>query len=151
MNIAGGENFLQTCLAKIDPSRDVDKNFFRYKYANRKHAADYHGEEYVSKLTEEDKEMIRSGASYVITCFCHLEFFVAWHQSSGFGSGKYKVSKSDLSAFENDTECDYQKHLIGKTEDAMVYIFRNESGFNKFFNDAVKPSLNNKHKSPPTA
>ena len=141
MNIAGGKNFLRTCLAKIDPSRDVDQ-IFCYKYANRKHAEDYHGEEYVSKLTKEDRKMIKSGASYVITCFGHLELFVAWHQSSGFGSGKYKVSKSDLIAFENDNECDYQGYRIGKTEDARAYIFRNESGFNKFFHDVVKPSLN---------
>lgn len=149
MNIAGGKNFLLTCLAKNDPSLDVDQ-IFCYKYANREHAEDYQRDECVSKLTKKDKEMIRSGASYVITCFGHMEFFVAWHQSSGIGSGKYRVSKSDLIAFENDTG-DYQKHLIGKTEDAMVYIFRNESGFNKFFHNVVKPSLNNKHKSPPTA
>jgi len=141
MNIAGGKNFLRTCLAKIDPSRDVDQ-IFCYKYANRKHAADYHGEEYVSKLTEEDKKMIKSGASYVITCFGHLEFFVAWHQSSGFGSGKYKVSKSDLITFENDTESDYREYLIGEAENAKAYIFRNESGFNEFFRDVVNPSLN---------
>lgn len=150
MNIAGGENFLRTCLANIAPSLNIDK-IFCYKYANRKHAKDYQGAEYISKLTEKDKKAIRSGASYVITCFGHLEFFVAWHQSSGFGSGKYKVSKSDLIAFENNAVCDYQEHLIGKTEDARVYIFRNESGFNKFFRDVVVPFLNDKRKSPPTA
>lgn len=140
MNIAGGENFLRTCLANIDQSLDADK-IFCHKYANRKHAADYHGEEYVSKLTEEDKKIIESGASYVITCFGHPEFFVAWHQSSGIGSGKYRVSKSDLIAFENDAACDYQEYLIGKTEDARAYIFRNESGFSKFFHDVVEPSI----------
>ena len=150
MNIAGGKNYLRTCLAKIEPSRDVDQ-IFCYKYANREHAEDYQRDECVSKLTKKDKEMIRSGASYVITCFGHMEFFVAWHQSSGAGSGKYKVSKSDLIDFENNAACDYQEHLTGKTEDARVYIFRNESGFNKFFHDVVKPSLNNKRKSPPTA
>lgn len=140
MNIAGGENFLRTCLANIDQSLDTDK-IFCHKYANRKHAADYHGEEYVSKLTEEDKKIIESGASYVITCFGHPEFFVAWHQSSGIGSGKYRVSKSDLIAFENDTTCDYRENLIGEAEDAKVYIFRNESGFKRFFCDVVAPSI----------
>ena len=140
MNIAGGENFLRTCLANLDQSLDTDK-IFCHKYTNRKHAADYHGEEYVSKLTEEDKKIIESGASYVITCFGHPEFFVAWHQSSGIGSGKYRVSKSDLIAFENDTACDYRENLIGEVEDAKVYIFRNESGFKRFFRDVVAPSI----------
>jgi len=140
MNIAGGENFLRTCLANIDQSLDADK-IFCHKYANRKHAADYQKDEYVSKLTEEDTKVIKSGASYVITCFGHLEFFVAWHQSSGIGSGKYRVSKSDLIAFEKDTACDYQEHRIGEAEDARVYIFRNESGFNRFFRDVAAPSI----------
>ena len=141
MTTAGGKNFLRTCLANIDPSLDIDK-IFCYKYANRKHAADYQKDEYVSKLTEEDTKVIKSGASYVITCFVHLDFFAAWHWSSGIGSGKYKVSKSDLIAFEDDTECDYQEYLIGEAEDAKVYIFMNKSGFEKFFHGVVEPSLN---------
>lgn len=140
MNIAGGKNFLRTCLANTGSSLDVDQ-IFCYKYANREHATDYQGDEYVSKLVKKDKEMIRSGASYVITCFGHMEFFVAWHQSSGIGSGKYRVSKSDLIAFENDTACDYRENLIGEAEDAKVYIFRNESGFKRFFRDVVAPSI----------
>ena len=147
MNTAGGKNFLRTCLADISPSLDADK-IFCYKYANREHTASYQGNEYISKLTEVDTNTIKSGVPYVITCFVHLEFFVAWHQSSGFGSGKYKVSKSDLIAFENDTECDYREHLIGEAENAKVYIFRNKSGFEKFFHGVVEPSLNI-CKSPP--
>lgn len=87
----------------------------------------------MSKLTPENSTAIRSGVPYVITCFIHLEIYVAWHQSVGIGNGKYIVYKRDLVAFENDPNCDYMESVIGKTEDSKVYIFRNESGFKKFF------------------
>lgn len=140
MTTNGGKNFLRTCLENIDPSLDIDK-IFCYKYANRKHAADYQKDEFVSSLTDVNMEAIKSGVPYVITCFIHLEIFVVWHQSIGRGNGKYPVSKHDLVAFENNPTCDYLERIIGKTEDAKVYIFRNESGFNKFYQNVVAPSI----------
>ena len=140
MTSNGGKNFLRTCLTNIDASLNVDK-IFCYKYANRKHAADYQHDEYVTKLNEANMTTIRSGVPYVITCFTHLEFFAVWHQSVGRGNGKYPVSKYDLVAFENDSSCDYIEHIIGNTEDSKVYLFRNESGFKKFYQNVVAPSL----------
>lgn len=140
MTTNGGKNFLRTCLANIDRSLDIDK-IFCYKYANRKHAADYQKDEYVSTLTAANMEAITSGVPYVITCFTHLEIFVVWHQSIGRGNGKYPVSKHDLVAFESNPDCDYVEHIIGKTEDDKVYIFRNESGFRELYKNVIAPSL----------
>lgn len=140
MTTNGGKNFLRTCLANIDISLNIDK-IFCYKYATRKHAVDYQTDEYVAILTDAQINTIKSGVPYVITCFTHLEIFVVWHQSIGSGNGKYPVSKHDLVAFENNSTCDYLERIIGKTEDAKVYIFRNESGFNKFYQNVVAPSI----------
>lgn len=139
MTTNGGKNFLRTCLADIDRSLEVD-NLFCYKYANREHAADYQKDEFVSTLTQANMEAITAGVPYVITCFIHLEFFVVWHQSIGRGNGKYPISKHDLVAFENTPDCDYVEHIIGGTENAKVYIFRNESGFSKFYNKVIASS-----------
>lgn len=141
MTTNGGKNFLRTCLANIDRSLDIDK-IFCCKYANRKHAADYQKDEYVSTLTADNMEEITAGVPYVIVCFIHLEIFVVWHQSIGRGNGKYPVSKHDLIAFEDNPNCDYVEHIIGTTADAKVYIFRNESGFKKLYKNVIEPSLN---------
>ena len=138
MNSNGGKNFLRTCLNKIDSSMDIDR-IFCYKYAN--HAAEYQHDEYTASLTTAQMKDITDGVPYVVACFTHLEFFVAWHQSVGRGNGKYSISKHDLIAFENDLASDYVEHIIGIAGDAKVYIFRNESGFNKFYKDVVAPSL----------
>ena len=140
MTTNGGKNFLRTCLTNIDTSLDVDK-IFCYKYANRKHAADYQHDEFISTLTKANMEAIKDGVPYVITCFIHLEFFAVWHQNIGRGNGKYYVSKHDLVAFENDPSCDYIERVIGNAEDAHVYLFRKESGFKKFYQNIVAPSL----------
>ena len=117
-----------------DRSLDVEKIFI-YKYANRKRAEDYQTEEYVTSLTETN-----AGIPYVITCFIHMDFFMVWHQSIGKGNGKYPVSKHDLVAFEYNSDSDYEERIIGGAENATVYIFRNASGFNKFYNKVVAPS-----------
>lgn len=140
MTSNGGKNFLRTCLKKIDSSLDIDR-IFCYKYANRKHSAYYQHDEYTASLTAAQMNDIIDGVPYVVTCFTHLEFFVAWHQSVGRGNGKYSISKHDLIDFENNHSLDYQERITGITGDAKVYIFRNESGFHKFYKDVVAPSL----------
>lgn len=140
MNTTGGKNFLRNCLNNINPELDVDK-IFCYKYANRKHAVDYQKDEYVAILNATNRDALKSGVPYIITCFTHLEFFAAWHQNYGKVDGKYSMSKHDLVSFENDPTCDYTERIIGKAENAKVYIFRNESGFNKFYQNVVAPSI----------
>lgn len=140
MTTNGGKNFLRTCLANVDRSLDID-SIFCYKYATRKHAADYQTDEYLAILNNAQLNTIKSGVPYIIVCFTHLEIFVVWHQSIGRGNGKYPVSKHDLIAFESNPGCDYVEHIIGKTDADKVYIFRNESGFNQLYQNVIAPYM----------
>ena len=53
------------------------------------------------------------------------------------GSGKYCIEASRLREFEADTECDYKKIVTGNKEVDRVYLFRRESGIEKFFENVV--------------
>ena len=139
MNQNGCKNFLRTCIKNLDQALDVD-NIFYYKYANRKHAEDYQTDEYSAILSDKDRKLLKTGVPYIIVCFTHLEFFAVWHQAFGKRNGKCTVSKYDLINFESNTDCDYLELIIGETENDKVYLFRNESGFNKFYQNVV-PSL----------
>lgn len=141
MTVDEGKSFLWNCLANIDSSKDID-TLFCYKYASKKHAKDYQHDEIKAMLTTENKTTLKSGVPYVVVCFIHLEIYVAWHQSVGIGNGKYTVYKRDLIEFENDPSCDYMESIVGKTADSKVCIFRNESGFKKFFQKISNTTTN---------
>lgn len=136
MTTKEGKNLLRRCLAKIDSSLNID-TLLRYKCGTRKHAEDYQRDDIISNLTQADTDILKTGVPFLVTCYIHMEIYVAWHNSVGFGNGKYVVYKRDLMAFESDTECDYKEIIIGKATDTTVYIFRNESGINKFFQKAL--------------
>lgn len=138
MTVNESKNFLRHCLKSIAPLQDID-TLFCCKYANRKRAEEYQKDEIVSKLTAENRKSVNAGVPYVVTCFIHLEIYVAWHQSVGKGNGKYTVYKRDLVAFENTLANDYMECVVGDAEDSIAYIFRNESGFTKFYNK-ITPS-----------
>lgn len=139
MTVNGGKDYLRTCLANIDPTQDIDQLFY-YKYANRKHIADYQTDTCVTRLSPEEVRDLNPEVSFVITCYIHIDFYVAWHQGFGRGNGKYIVYKHDLIVFENDPDRDYMECIVGNGivengEDARAYIFRKESGFRKFFHE----------------
>lgn len=132
----GGEDLLRTCLAKLDSSIELSK-LLCYKTGNRKQAEAYNGENIDTVLYLKDKASIEAGVLAVVKCFYHIEVYVAWHTSIGIGSGKYRVHKSDLIKFENDKKCSYWEVLTGTKDVDKVYFFRNESGIEKFFKDAL--------------
>lgn len=136
MSMKAGKNALRTCLAKLDSSDKID-TLLCYKYGNKKHMTEFQNEDAVAVLTQKESKQIHNGVPFVVKCFIHPEIYVGWHSAVGIGSGKYCIETSRLREFEADTKCDYKRIVTGDKEVDRVYLFRRESGIEKFFENAV--------------
>lgn len=136
MSMKAGKNALRTCLAKRDSSAKID-TLLCYKVGNKKYTADYQNNDAGAKLTPKESQQVRNGVPFVVKCFIHPEIYAGWHSDVGIGSGKYSIETSRLREFEADTERDYKEIVTGNKEVDRVYLFRRESGIEKFFENVV--------------
>ena len=136
MSMKAGKNALRTCLAKLDSSAKID-TLLCYKVGNKKCTADYQNNDAGARLTLKESQQVRNGVPFVVKCFIHPEIYAGWHSDVGIGSGKYPIETSRLREFEADTERDYKEIVTGNKEVDRVYLFRRESGIEKFFENVV--------------
>ena len=136
MSTKGGKNTLRTCLSKLDSSAEIE-TLLCYKYGNKKHMTEFQNEDVVTVLTQKEKKQICNGVPFVVKCFIHPEIYAGWHSAVGIGSGKYCIETSRLAEFEADTNCDYKEIVTGNKEVDRVYLFRRESGIEKFLENVV--------------
>lgn len=136
MSTKAGKNALMTCLAKLGSSANIDA-LLCYKYGNKKHMTEFQNEDAVAVLTQKESKQIHNGVPFVVKCFIHPEIYAGWHSVVGIGSGKYCIENIRLAEFEADTDCDYKEIVTGNNKVDRVYLFRRESGIEKFFENAV--------------
>lgn len=137
MSTKAGRNALRTCLLKMDGSRNID-DVLCYKYGNKEHMADFQGKDAGAILNSAELERIHNGVPSVVKCFIHPEIYAGWHSSVGMGSGKYHVEAKELAEFEADTNCDFKEIVTGENAKDRVYLFRKDSGIERFFVDALR-------------
>ncbi len=132
-----GRDKMRTCLAKMDDSINID-DLILYKYGNKKTEA-YKGTTVEAKLNDAEYEKIDNVAA-VVKYFLESGIFVAWRSGAGKANGKYSVRISDLTAFEA-SECsdknDYKEIITGNKDHDRVWLFRNDSGIEKFFSEVL--------------
>lgn len=136
MSTKAGKNALRTCLAKLDSSVNIDA-LLCYKFGNKKCMAEFQNNDAGAILTPKESQQVRNGVPFVVKCFIHPEIYAGWYSDVGIGSGKYPIETSRLREFEADTGRDYKEIVTGDKEVDRVYLFRRESGIEKFFENAV--------------
>lgn len=132
MTIKDGLNALRTVLLSLNREIAIDE-LILYVTGNKKHMSEYANDSIVTQL-ENDENRNRS---FVVKCFIKPEIYVAWHSCVGDGNGKYFVSRSSLVDFEENPQEDYKVFCAGESADNNVYIFRHESGIQKFFKEVL--------------
>lgn len=136
MSTKAGRNALRTCLQKIDGSLNID-DVLCYKYGSKEHMADFQGKDAGAKLNLAELERVHNGVPSVVKCFIHPEIYAGWHSAVGIGSGKCHVEAKELAEFEADTNTDFKEIVTGQNAEDRVYLFRKDSGIEKFFVDAL--------------
>lgn len=131
-----GKSILRTCLSKFGKSNEID-NLICYKYGTKEHIADYQNGNADAVLTERDTKRIKSGVSAVVKYFIKSNIYAGWHSSVGIGSGRYQIDTTILEKFEKDSEQDYKVIVTGSKDNDRIYLFRKESGIEKFFENVL--------------
>lgn len=136
MAASAGKDFLRTCLAKFGKSAEID-NLLCYKYGNKNSIDAYQNGNADAILTEHDIKRIQGGLPVVVKCFVKSHIYAGWHSGVVIGNGKCKIATSVLKDFETDTEQDYKVIATGSKDEEKVYLFRKESGIEKFFEEVL--------------
>lgn len=132
-----GKDMLRTNLLSMDKSLDIDE-LLCYKCGNKDRIDNYQNGFAEAKLNKAEIKRIQNVVPVVVKYFCKSEIYAGWHSSVGLGSGKYRVDTAPLKSFESDVECDYRVIVTGHNDDSRIYLFRNNSGIIKFFEDALR-------------
>lgn len=136
MSKSRGKDLLRTCLMKFDKTARLE-SYVCCKRGTKNCMNDYQNDNADAVLTENDFKCIQAGATVVVKCFVKSEMYAGWHASAGIGNGKYQVDISILKDFEANTEQDYKVITTGSKDDEKVYLFRKESGAEKFFENVL--------------
>lgn len=123
-----GLNMLRTVLLSMNREIAIDE-LILYVTGNKKHMSEYANESILTQIGDD----IKRNCPFVIKCFIKPEIYVAWHSCVGVGSSKYFASRSSLVDFEENSQEDYRVFCAGDSACNNVYIFRHESGIQKFF------------------
>lgn len=131
MTVKEGKDFLQQSLEEQKSDAKID-DLICYKYGSVIKASTYRTD---SNVTTVDWSKERSSVGFVVKCYIHLGFYVAWPKAVGFGNGKYIIYKKDLIEMEQNADRVFDTVMIDGQMTA--FLFRGEKGVNRFIKEKL--------------
>lgn len=132
MTVQEGKALLEECFRQFHCKSTFDK-LFCYKYGNQAHARDYQHDKI--KTDADFSKAENAKVAFVVKCFIHMNFYVAWPKAADNGNGVFYAYKKDLIDMEQCPDGTCKTVLTENDENS--YYFKGREGIMQFMKQNV--------------